>query len=120
MTSDKIKSIFSNFLFTVGVLMVVFGFIFGTHTAVKVLFFDTYPLDIWQEQQCDSGMLVRPQDPNAEEINEELYDKEQERCETRLNRLRDIRKATDLATSLATLFAGTGLAFIFRKSFFKS
>ncbi len=120
MKSETIKAIFTNLLFVIGVIFVIFGFIQGTLTAVRLITFDQYPLQSYEETRCEAPFFsaVAPMEgqtpPSAVDIQAQ-----QERCRITLDRDRRVKKTEDLVTAITTLVSGAVLVYSFRRFIFK-
>ena len=60
MKPETIKAIFTNLLFVIGVILLIVGFVQGTRTIVKLLTFDQYPLDSYEEIRCEQPPYAMP------------------------------------------------------------
>ena len=126
MKIESVKAIFTNLLFVIGIGLTIFGFIKGSLTASKVLSFDRYPLDQYQETRC--MYPVMPTEPiplKGENIQkqtpeqDDYYKKEAERCMNEQEQQRKIKKSDDIVVSATTLFSGLVLILVFSKFIFK-
>ena len=53
MKAESIKAIFTNLLFVIGVILLIFGFIQGALTASRLVVFEQYPLNSYEETRCE-------------------------------------------------------------------
>lgn len=117
MKTDTVKAIFTNFLFVIGIILLIYGFVQGSLTAVRLLTFDKYPLNSYEESRCNAEYFARgPQDTplSAEEVAAQKAD-----CLESVEHDRRVRKTEHLVTSITTLMAGAVLVFSFRRFIFK-
>lgn len=122
---DTIKAIFTNLLFVIGVILIIFGFSRGALTVANMIAFDKYPLQSYEETRCEAeytafiplepqiGGSTKPQ--ISEEDRKVRYDK----CITAVEHERSVRKVNDVVTSVSTLVSGSLVAFLFKRFIFK-
>ena len=60
MKTDLIKAIFTNLLFVIGVILVIFGFVNGVSTITKSIVFEKYPINTYDETRCESEYVNQP------------------------------------------------------------
>ncbi len=123
MKAETIKAIFTNLLFVIGVIFVIFGFIQGTQTAVRLATFEKYPLQVYEETRCEyENDAMRPIDPtNGSPVplnNDQLIDRKS-KCESSLDYQRKVKQTEDIVVSITTLVAGAVLVLGFRRFIFK-
>jgi len=120
MKTDMVKAIFTNVLFVIGVILLIFGFIRGTSTAVKLLTFDQYPLQSYEETRCESPYMSEalPGGEKSAPTESELT-AQRERCLASLARDRQLKQTEDIVTSITTLVSGAVLVYGFRRFIFK-
>jgi hypothetical protein len=121
MKTEKIKAIFTNLLFVIGIILVIVGFVRGTLTATQMLVFDKYPLDSYEETRCDTG--IAPAAPTKEGetpamTKTELKD-QKEKCLNAVEMRRKVKKTEDIVTSITTLISGMALIYFFKRFIFK-
>jgi hypothetical protein len=117
MKTEIIKATFTNLLFVIGVILLIFGFVRGTSTIAKMMVFDKYPLQSYEETRCE--MEVVP--VTKEMVNVESGEQQQERrelCLTSLENARKVRQVEDMVSSLTTLVAGSVLVVVFKRFIF--
>lgn len=123
MKTDTIKAIFTNLLFVIGVGLIIFGFIRGALTISRLVVFDKYPLQQYEEQRCEyEAMPYIPVDGEKEGMvsgPQEDAQTRKEKCLESVEHQRDVRKIEDIVTAITTLVAGSVLVFTFRRFIFK-
>lgn len=121
-TNNLIKAIFTNVLFVIGVILIIFGFVRGAITLTYISMFDKYPLDQYQETMCDTNYATRPLANDKSEVTFGMNETEAKdakvRCEKQTERQRNINKATDVASAITTLISGAVLVYFFRRFIF--
>ena len=121
MKIESVKAIFTNLLFVIGVISTIFGFIKGTLTLSKVVMFENYPLNQYEESRCVYAISVpeKPM-PAPNDSNERDYtQKENTKCMLELEHQKKVKKADDVVVSITTLFSGIILILSFKKFIFK-
>lgn len=122
MKNNLIKSIFTNLLFVIGVILIIIGFVSGTKTVTYLALFEKYPLDQYKETMCDNAFLepmyLDKNQPQAEQINKQDLENRRLKCEKQLEIDRNVKKATDVATSITILISGIVLVYFFRRFIF--
>jgi len=106
MKTQTIKAIFTNLLFSIGVILMVIGFIRGTFTLVNSLMFDKYPLNNYEETKCDSGLPVRaiPLEKGLLEessLTEEQKQANKQSCINSLEHARKVKQVADITYSFS-------------------
>jgi hypothetical protein len=108
----------------IGVLFLIFGFIQGVTTSVKLITFDQYPLNSYEETRCqymssiDSSLA--PEIVNEKRPSQEDMDRQRNQCQEQLEFERRVRKTENITTSITTLVAGAILVISFRRFIFSS
>ncbi len=122
MKSETIKMIFTNILFVVGVALLIVGFTKGVLTASRIVVFDKYPLQSYEETKCEME-LARPiavsKDENVAQLSDEELKSRMEKCQASLEQQRNVQKTEDIVTSVSFLAAGLVLALIFKRFILK-
>ena len=120
-TNNLVKAIFTNLLFVIGVILIIFGFVRGAITGTYLVIFDKYPLDQYQETMCETTYATRPlindKDVNAEPNTQELKESKI-KCEAQTERQRKVNMARDVASSITTFISGAALVYFFRRFIF--
>ncbi len=120
--ADTIKAIFTNLLFVIGVILIIFGFSKGTLTLARIATFEKYPLDSYQETKCElevnAPRYVKP-DGTVQDLSPEEKSKQLAKCTASLEHERSVKKLDDLVISFSTLIAGAAVAFSFKRFIFK-
>lgn len=122
--SNVVKTIFTNLLFTIGIILVIFGFIQTTLTITRIVVFEKYPLNVYEENQCDyikqqsQYYYPLPEEGQQKPLSDDQIESQIADCEIGLNKNRDIKKVNDIVTSITTLVAGSILAFSFKRFIF--
>ena len=123
MKSETIKAIFTNLLFVIGIILLIFGFITSAQTATKMVLFDKYPLSSSAETRRDTDSQFAPMqvDKNGKDIKVPKEEKEalKKKCMTALEQERKVRMSQDIVTALSTLAAGAVLVLSFKRFIFK-
>jgi len=127
MKTETIKATFTNLLFVIGVVLVIYGFVQGLLTGVRIASFDKYPLNSYEETRCEMSypemVYTTPSGiPNPDEkmaINQEQMERQKTSCLNQVDYERKVRKTEHIATSVATLIAGSVLIFSFRRFIFR-
>ncbi len=121
MKAETIKAIFTNLLFVIGVMLLIFGFIQGTQTAVRLATFDQYPLNPYEETRCENEFpAMRPiMDPTQPQFTDEQQTERRQKCEASLTYQRKVKQTEDIVVSITTLAAGGVLVWSFRRFIFK-
>ena len=110
--NKTIISIFLNFLFVVGVILTVVGFINGLQFTAKTIIFDKYPLQSYEEDCQRYTIEARPvldkiASPAAS-LDEQIAE-----CKVSVEQRRKIKMVEDLTQSVGFLVSGLVLAFLF-------
>jgi hypothetical protein len=118
--TPTIKAIFTNLLFVIGIILMVFGFVWGASTIAKFVFFEKYPLQSYEEGRCEMGYFPEPvKDPTqTEEERSEAkkrMEQQQAQCRAEVERSRSVRKVEDSVTSVSLFVAGIALALVFKQ-----
>lgn len=118
--TPTIKAIFTNLLFVIGIILMVFGFVWGASTVAKLAFFEKYPLQSYEEGRCEMGYFPEPakdSDQTEEERAEakKQMEKQQAQCRVEVERSRSVRKVEDSVTSVSLFVAGIALALVFKQ-----
>ncbi|MEX0895885.1 MAG: hypothetical protein WDZ94_03010 [Patescibacteria group bacterium] len=120
MKTEVIKAAFTNILFVIGVILLIFGFISGTQTASKILLFEQYPLNSYEETRCEMNGAY-PSTPRGDTtISAEDVEAQRERCYRSLEQERTLKQVSDIVTATTTLIAGFVLVLSFKRFIFKS
>jgi len=118
MNTQKIKAIFTNLLFVIGVILVVVGFVRGVSTTIKTLMFEDYPLDSYEETRCELELSPRAV-PDKINIDESLSKEEREEkrqvCLSGLKQARKVKQVEDITYSVSFLISGLALTMIFKR-----
>jgi len=119
MKTQTIKAIFTNLLFSIGVILMVIGFIRGALTVVNSTIFDKYPLNNYEETKCDSGQPVRAIPVETESkpllLTEEQKQTNKQSCLNSLQHTRKVKQVEDTTYSFSFLISGLTLALVFNK-----
>lgn len=122
MKNNLIKAIFTNLLFVIGVVFVIFGFIRGTITASYIVIFDKYPLDQYKETMCDTTYtqpyMMLEDSKKVAEADKKTLEEKLKKCEKQIEVDRKVTMATDIAVSITTLVSGAALVYFFRRFIF--
>lgn len=124
MKNEWIKAIFTNLLFVIGVILLIFGFVRVVITGTYLFVFDKYPLDQYQEIMCENTYVSTPvvdqkgiSGAYQGDTKEEIAAKKA-KCESQLEIERKVRKATDVSVAITTAISGAGLVYFFRRFIF--
>ena len=125
MKPETIKAIFTNLLFVIGVILLIVGFAQGTRTAVKLLTFDQYPLDSYEETKCDQPPYAMPVPApleggkTAPVVDEGAARQTKADCVTQLTHQRKVRQTEDIVGAITMLVSGGALVYFFRRYILK-
>ncbi len=125
MKTENIKAIFTNLLFVIGVILIIFGFVNGVSTITKSLVFEKYPLDSYEETKCETEFLnptivTTPDGKNtATQESQEEKEARLKKCEDSLVTRRKVKQTEDIVSSITTFISGVVLVYCFRKFIFK-
>lgn len=121
MKAETIKAIFTNVLFVIGVVLMIFGFTRGSLTVVRLLTFDKYPLESYEETRCELEFQNRFPMPEGSTavISDEEKQKSLQKCQSVVEHDRQVRKVEDIVTSVSTFISGVSLAFVFKRFILK-
>lgn len=120
MKVEIIKAIFTNLLFVIGVILLIYGFVQGSLTAVRLLTFDKYPLQSYEESRCDYeyNAIKMPSGVDGEIASPEDATKQRQRCEEQLTYARKVKQTEHIVVSITTFVAGAVLVFSFKRFIF--
>ncbi len=112
--TQTITSIFLNFLFALGVILAVAGFITGLKFLTNTLLLSEYPLAAYEEN-CSLTQIkpisppgVLPDSPTSPDLNQALHT-----CQDQLIRRRQIQQIQDATHSFGLLASGIVLFLLF-------
>ncbi len=123
MKPETIRSVFTNLLFVIGVVLLVVGFTRGTLTVAHLLTFNKYPLNGYDEGRC-IGMYPQPvvlegmEGKTTPLITDGDSKRQKEECLLSLENERKIKKVEDIVSSTSLLVSGLVLTFVFRRFLF--
>ncbi len=110
--SKTIASIFLNFLFAVGVILAVFGFIRGLQFTAYSLILDDYPLQAYEET-CDRYTLAKPALEPGEQEDPQEFEQIKQECLERVEKRRQTKQIEDITASIGFLVSGVALVYLF-------
>lgn len=124
MNTEKIKAIFTNLLFVIGIILVIVGFVRGALTTTQVVVFDKYPLAPYEETRCDQGMMPIPYVPTTKEGETSVLTKTElkdlkDKCLASMELGRKVKMTEDIVISITTLLSGVALIYFFKRFIFK-
>lgn len=120
MKTETVKAIFTNLLFVIGVILIIYGFVQGSMTAVRLLTFEKYPLNSYEETRCDMEYLNSKAFPDSgSNLTEEERAAQKNTCLESVEHERQVRKTEHIVSSFTTLVSGLTLVIGFRKFIFK-
>lgn len=119
MKSNTIKAIFTNLLFVIGVILLIFGFTQGALTVTRSLTFPQYPLPSYEETRCQFEFIRPALDESTVPMNDAELEDRQKRCEDTLVNERKLRQTEDLVTSISMIIAGLLLVISFKRFILK-
>lgn len=117
----KIKEIFTNLLFVLGVILMVVGFVKGVSVVAKSIIFDKYPLDSYKETECDlrpGPRAVLLQEEVAEPLPEGKNVENKQKCLEKLEQSRQVEQVEDITSSISILVSGIVLVLAFKRFIF--
>ncbi len=113
---EFVKVIFTNLLFTIGVIVLIIGFVNSVRTVTKLVVFDEYPLRSYEESRCDNTPAAPAAPLDGEQTTPQKSAQEyREECVVKLNHDRKIRQVEDITTSVSLVLAGGALVAVFRR-----
>ncbi len=122
MKTETVKAIFTNLLFVIGVILLIYGFIQGSLTAVRLLTFEKYPLANYEESRCDFDYGLPQKETGEPAVSPEAWQAEQaERrasCLESLDQARRVKQTEHIVTSITTLVSGAVLVWSFKRFIF--
>ena len=125
MKTDLIKAIFTNLLFVIGVILVIFGFVNGVSTVTKSIVFEKYPINTYDETRCESEFMNQPvtagPDGKTVPVTEGSTEEKKERlkkCTESVELSRKVKQTEDIVSSITTFISGSILIYSFRKFIF--
>ena len=120
MRPETIKTIFTNLIFVIGVILLVFGFSRGALAVGRIIAFEKYPLPSHQEGRCEAQFRPAAA-PLAEGGGTPVEETEEyrERCLRENEQMREVRRFEDLINSISLLLAGGVLTYFFRGFIFE-
>ncbi len=110
MKRETVKAIFTNLLFVIGVILVIVGASRGILTVVRLVVFDSYPLDYYAETRC----TLLPARPDGGEVMPIIDGN----CEESLEHERKIKLTDDIVNSVTMLLSGLALTLSFKRFIF--
>lgn len=110
--STNIVSIFINFLFVVGVILMVVGFVGGLRFTAYTYIFDEYPLGAYEDCSYMTRPYIAADSKDADSENE-IYQKELDRCEESLKGRRKIAQVNEAVQAVGLLISGIVLVWLF-------
>ena len=116
MRTTTIKAIFTNLLFVIGVILMVIGFTNGVSTFVRTVMFDEYPLQRYEEIECETKTVQRALSP--EDVTAPVSVGDTQKCFDRLEQSRKVNQVEDITNSISFFVAGSVLAFAFKRFIF--
>lgn len=122
MKTEKIKAIFTNLLFVIGIVLVIVGFIRGTLTVTQIIVFDKYPINSYEETRCDQGIVpVEEMKKEGETLamTKQEIKEQKDKCQNSIEQGRKVKMTEDIVTSITTLLSGLALIYFFKRFIFK-
>jgi hypothetical protein len=117
MKTDTVKAIFTNFLFVIGIILLIYGFVQGSLTAVRMITFEKYPLNSYEETRCNMEYFARSPEESAP--SEAQIAAQRAECLESIDHDRRVRKTEHIVTSMTTFVAGALLVISFRRFIYK-
>ncbi len=118
MKPETIKAIFTNLLFVIGVILLIWGIAKATSTGAKLLSFDEYPLQGYEESRCDYISNPVAGDKTTPVQLEEIT-KQHNQCMDSIEKQRALQKVDDIVQSVVLPLSGITLVYFFRKYILK-
>ena len=109
---QTIAAFFINFLFVVGVILLVVGFIRSLRLAAYTLLFDQYPLGPYE----DCSYMVKPVIAPGSQLDTDTSDlarQEQDRCQKSLASRRKVQQVDEAVQAVGLLLSGAVLVWLF-------
>lgn len=117
MKIEVIKAIFTNVLFVIGVVVLMVGFIRGVMVGAKLVSFEKYPLNGYEETRCEmeTSAILIPDKTAMVAADKESTEKRKVSCLESLERQRSVQKVDDITSAFGAITAGGLIAIVFRK-----
>lgn len=120
MKTETIKAIFTNLLFVIGVILVIVGASRGVLTTTRIVVFEKYPLNAYEETRCEvDSAYPRLVPGESEPVNNDESKTIKENCLSILEHERKVRLTDDIVNSITLIVSGAVLVMAFRKFIFK-
>lgn len=122
MKTEKIKAIFTNLLFVIGIVLVIVGFIRGTLTITQIIVFDKYPINSYEETRCDQGIVpveATKKEGETSALTKIEIKEQKDKCLSSIEQGRKVKMTEDIVTSITTLLSGVALIYFFKRFIFK-
>lgn len=121
MKTEKIKAIFTNLLFVIGIILVIVGFIRGTLTVTQIIVFDKYPINSYEETRCDQGIVPVEESKRGgtSAMTKQEIKEQKDKCINSIEQGRKVKMTEDIVTSITTLLSGSALIYFFKRFIFK-
>ncbi len=118
MKPETIKAIFTNLLFVIGVVLLIWGVAKAASTGARLISFDTYPLQGYEESRCDyvSVPIMEKGVVAPSEADQKL---QKEQCKESIEKQRALQKVDDIVQSIVLPFSGLTLVYFFRRYILK-
>jgi len=120
--TEKIKAIFTNLLFVIGIVLVIVGFIRGTLTITQIIVFDKYPINSYEETRCDQGIVpveATKKEGETSALTKIEIKEQKDKCLSSIEQGRKVKMTEDIVTSITTLLSGVALIYFFKRFIFK-
>jgi hypothetical protein len=121
MKPETIKAIFTNLLFVIGVILLIWGVAKAASTGARIISFDKYPLQGYEESRCEyvaglSAPVMEKGIVAPSEADQQLQKKE---CLNSIEKQRALQKVDDIVQSIVLPFSGLTLVYFFRRYILK-
>lgn len=118
MKPETIKAIFTNLLFVIGVILLIWGIAKATSTGAKLLSFSEYPLQGYEESRCDYIASPAATEKTTPVQTEETTIQHKQ-CLDSIEKQRALQKVDDIVQSVVLPLSGLTLVYFFRKYILK-
>lgn len=120
MKAETIKAIFTNLLFVIGVILLIWGIAKAASTGARLVSFDKYPLAGYEESRCD--YMSGPSMPITEKMIVPApvdQQNQQKQCLESIEKQRALQKVDDIVQSIVLPLSGLALVYFFRRFILK-
>jgi len=118
MKPETIKAIFTNLLFVIGVILLIWGISKAALTGARLVTFDKYPLAGYEETRCEYASRPVIEEKNVN-VSPDMLTAQRASCEESVERNRKTRQVEDIVQSIVLPLSGLALVYFFRRYILK-